>query len=56
MGTASLEVVEGLEAVEVGGGLRERVEGELVDGKLVLGVVGDKLESATYRGVIYPPS
>jgi hypothetical protein len=42
VGTASLEVIESLETVEIRGSLRERVESKLVDGKLVLGVVGNK--------------
>lgn len=46
MGTAGLEVVERLEAVEVGGGLGQRQKLELGNRLLIVRVVRDKLRSA----------
>lgn len=46
MGTASLEVVESLEAVEVRSSLGQRQKLELGNGLLIVRIVGHKLESA----------
>lgn len=56
VGTTGLEVVKGLETVEIRGSLGERVEGKLVDRQLVLRVVRDELTSVDGIKTSHSPS